>query len=331
MSAILPSENSNRNNNKGRINKSSNIEKYSFLYHFLPHPHHKTRAKLLSHSALFVYSCLLVLTMGVFRIIPKIAPGVLGYASNINTRDLLNLTNEQRTKNGLKTLRLNPKLTKAAEKKAQDMFKNNYWAHVSPAGTEPWDFILAENYDYYYAGENLAKNFNTSKEAMSAWVESPSHQENLLNRNYDEIGFGVVNGVLEGYETTLVVQLFGRPRDASLLASAQDEKKLLEQISPLSVEKGKVFSRPTAQVNKASFVEKPVFAGEVLPVINPATATKSISILFGSFVAVLLGLDIWYSKKKSIPKFTGHTFAHLTFLILTLVGVWFVLSPGKIL
>ena len=325
MSVILPSRNSNRNNNKGRINKSSNINKYSFVYHFLPHPEHRVRAKLLSHSALFVYSCLLLLTISVFKFVPKVAPGVLGYSSNINIRDLFNNTNNERTKNGLSTLRLNSGLTAAAEKKAHDMFKNNYWAHVSPSGLEPWSFILAEKYDYSYAGENLAKNFNTSKEVVQAWISSSSHRENMLNNNYDEIGFAVVNGVLEGYETTLVVEFFGKPRDSSLIASAFDEQKLLDKLSPSTAAPSPVqaFKVPSIVVN--------VTSGEVLPVFDVASVSKYISLIFGGFVVLLLALDIWYSKRKSIFKFTGHTFAHLTFLILALLGVWFVLVPGKIL
>ena len=319
MSVILPRRNSNSNNNKGRINKSSNIEKYAFVHHFLPHPNRKVRAKLLSHSALFIYSCLLLLIIGVFKIVPKVAPGVLGYSSNINIRDLFNNTNNERGKNGLNKLRLSAELTAAAEKKARDMFKDNYWAHVSPTGTEPWSFILTEKYDYSYAGENLAKNFNTSSEVVQAWMDSSSHRENMLSTNYDEIGFAVVNGVLEGYETTLVVEFFGRPRDSSLIASVYDEQKLLDKLSPFPIP---IVVTPSVQAFKTL---------SVLPVFDVVSVSKYISLIFGGFVALLLALDIWYSKRKSILKFTGHTFAHLTFLILALLGVWFVLVPGKIL
>jgi uncharacterized protein YkwD len=72
----------------------------------------------------------------------------------------------------------------------------------SPDGTEPWDFILGEKYDYIYAGENLAKNFSTFDDVVEAWYNSPSHKENLLNKNYTEMGFAIVNGELNGYETT---------------------------------------------------------------------------------------------------------------------------------
>ena len=79
---------------------------------------------------------------------------------------------------GLDSLRLNPTLTAAAKRKAEHMFAENYWAHISPTGVEPWYFILDSGYDYSYAGENLAKNFNTSKEVVAAWYQSPTHRDN---------------------------------------------------------------------------------------------------------------------------------------------------------
>ena len=300
------------------------IEKYQFLEHFLPHPVTKTRAKLLQHRALITYALVLIFFMILFQILPKFAPGVLGYASNINVSDLLNDTNQVRNENGLKTLRLNPELTEAAQKKAEHMFANNYWAHIAPDGTTPWDFVLAESYDYSYAGENLAKNFNNSDSVVEAWINSPSHKENLLSTNYDEIGFAVVNGVLDGYETTLVVQMFGRPRDATQLATVFEEKNLLTSIqeNKTTVPTSREVQIPIAQ---------PQQPPEILPAIEITTAYRSITFLVVTFLVTLLSLDIWYSKRKAIPKISGNAFAHIIFLTLMVVGVWFALTPGRIL
>ena len=49
-------------------------------------------------------------------------------------------------------------LQEAAEKKAQDMIENNYFAHTSPQGKTPWHWVEESGYDYRYAGENLAIN-----------------------------------------------------------------------------------------------------------------------------------------------------------------------------
>lgn len=327
---------------------SNSIQKYQFIHHFVPHPVHRTRATLLSHHALIFYSFLLVLFLGLMRFIPVVAPGVLGYASDINVNELLSETNNVRKQHGLKPLVLNPELSSAAEKKAAHMFKEDYWAHVSPSGVKPWDFILDSGYDYSYAGENLAKNFDNSDQVVVAWYKSPSHRENLLNDKYDEIGFAVVNGVLEGYETTLVVQMFGKSRTPIVAQNPNDN----EVVEPLPSELVDVSAAPQSvpenipsglelidgtQLNNE---ESPLASPAVLPISNPGRTSVAFdvssisSILLGvflSFISVLLALDIWYSKKKGIPKLSGHTLAHLMFLIIVLGSVWLTLSPGSII
>lgn len=306
------------------------IEKFQFVYNFLPHPENKKRAHLISNKAIIVYCLLIVISTAIIRVVPTFFPGVLGYASNISTKDLLNYTNNKRSEAGVSNLILNPKLTEAAQQKAKNMFEKGYWAHVAPDGTDPWDFILGQKYDYIYAGENLAKNFSNSKEVVQAWYNSPSHKSNLLSANYDEVGFAVVNGVLNGYETTLVVQMFGRPREPSMLASVNDENTILErENSSSAVEPVK----GTALVAEKTVGEKTqgVFATQTNPKIDVTVATKSLSLIFGGFVSLLLAIDLWYSKKKGINKFNGQTFAHLAVLLVVIVSVWFVLQPGVII
>lgn len=313
-------------------------EKYQFMYHFLPHPVHRTRARLLSHQAFSFYTLLLLAILLLVRTIPMVLPGVLGYASDIQVDKLLNETNNIRAQNGLGTLRINDALSQAAYNKAQSMFEEDYWAHVSPSGKEPWDFILTEGYDYSYAGENLAKNFNGSEEVVVAWYNSPSHRENLLNPNYEEIGFAVVNGNLEGYDTTLVVQMFGKSRAAVLLDTSTsggenqvpstsdlaDTKPAESQVIPLDL-KVDSSSRTTTVLSSSSLSYKPSLY------IDINVLSRVILISFTAFIGVLLVLDVWYSKKKSVPKLTGHTLAHLGFLLLVLGSVWLSMSPGRIL
>jgi len=297
------------------------IEKYQFLHHFLPHPDTKKRAKFLSHQALALYLFVLVAAAGFLKLLPVVAPGVLGYSSNITIVDLLNETNGMREEHGLERLRLNPELTNAATEKARHMFAHDYWAHIAPDGTEPWDFILTQEYDYSYAGENLAKSFNTSDEVVEAWFRSPTHKDNLLNPHYTEIGFAVVNGVLDGYETTLVVQMFGRPRDLTQVATVLEEEALLEQLAP----EVPVGAAPATQIAGVPVSE------EILPAVDVTQATRTITLVVGGFLFVLLALDIWYTKRKAIPKVTGHAYMHILILSMTLVGVWFALTPGRVL
>ena len=72
------------------------IEKFQFVYHFLPHPNKKKRASLLSQRAIFIYCVVLLVLIGLFKVIPKYLPGVLGYASNISVNELFSSTNIKR-------------------------------------------------------------------------------------------------------------------------------------------------------------------------------------------------------------------------------------------
>jgi len=105
-------------------------------------------------------------------------------------------------------------LDAAAKQKAEDMFQNNYFSHFSPTGVSPWYWINKSGYNYHYAGENLAMNFIDSEEVVRAWLNSPGHRENLLNKNYQDIGIAVLPADFskQGINQPIVVQLFGSPQ-----------------------------------------------------------------------------------------------------------------------
>ena len=169
------------------------------LHHWLvPHEGNNHRAKALHTEALFAYVLLLaVFNLGIKFFHTK-APDVLGYATDIRVEQLLASTNAKRAEAGLDALTLNGTLSQAAAAKAADMLANNYWAHNSPLGKTPWDFIISAGYRYTLAGENLAKNFQTSSGVVDAWMNSPTHKANIFKAGYREVGFAVVNGVLAG-------------------------------------------------------------------------------------------------------------------------------------
>ncbi len=316
-------------------------------HHILPNHKTKTRATFLSQHFLAFYAMALFVLIHALNFIPKVAPGVLSYASNISFNDLYTETNKIRQEQGLAQLKTNDKLSAAAYKKAQHMFKNNYWAHVSPDGTEPWYFILNENYDYVYAGENLAKNFNNSRDVVEAWYKSPSHRENLLNPNYDEIGYAVVNGVLDGYQTTLVVQMFGKSKQPSYSASSDNVQGTdtipseNEQTAQIPVEQPTVAEIPEdtdikeyAQPNvpqQAPYQEEIVVYKPLLTIKDVTAFNQTVSIAFGGFLVSLLSLDFWYSRRKTILKPTGHTLAHIMFLTILVISILVLIKPGVIL
>lgn len=282
-----------------------------FTHLFFPHESNNHRPKTLHPSVIVFYIVLLLLFQLSFRLIKFSRPDVLGFATDINTEKLLNLTNLARAQNGLDSLRLDPDLSKAAQAKANDMFSKNYWAHNAPDGTTPWFFINNSGYKYVYAGENLARDFNNSETLVSAWMASVSHKDNLLRKEYQDIGFAVVNGKLFGEETTLVVQMFGS-RQPSYLAA-----------KPVNVStSAAMIATPAAGVSGISISR--------IPLINFFSTSKNMASILTLMLLGVLTVDGVYVWKKKIARITGHNSAHLLFLLAILGALWFT-SQGVIL
>jgi len=132
-------------------------------------------------------------------------------SSNISAQAILNDTNQSRATANLQSLNLNKQLSTAAQIKANDMAKNNYWSPISPTGKSPWQIIKSTGYQYKYAGENLAYGFSDSKTLTNAWLNSNNHRLNILNSSFDDIGIGVAvapNFQNQGTQT-IVVALYG--------------------------------------------------------------------------------------------------------------------------
>jgi len=120
----------------------------------------------------------------------------------------LDIVNKERVVNGKAALNWNEDLAKSAEDKLDDMFNNQYFDHISQDGTTAWKFVLAEGYDYKYAGENLGIDFSNVTEVFDAWKKSPTHYENIMSDKFNEYGFAQKEGVYEGKNTVMYVQIF---------------------------------------------------------------------------------------------------------------------------
>jgi uncharacterized protein YkwD len=154
-----------------------------------------------------------------------ITPGALKVKSDLvydakdvrlSIKDVITETNRSRTENGgLQSLKENSKLDLSAQLKLQDMFKQQYFEHVSPDGVGVSDLGNKVSYEYIVIGENLALgNFKNGKALVDAWMASPGHRANILNAKYTEIGVAVGHGVYKGQDIWLAVQHFGLPRSA---------------------------------------------------------------------------------------------------------------------
>lgn len=157
---------------------------------------------------------LTILTMLLFLTVSL--PAVEAKEPVLTGSNLLSLLNQDRQKNGLSPLQGNPMLERAAYAKARDILANNYFAHTSPAGITPWDFIKNEGFIYKFAGENLAINYSSAYDLENDFLKSPSHRDNLLSPLFSEVGIAVVSGISNGQPAIVTVQMFGSPATANL-------------------------------------------------------------------------------------------------------------------
>lgn len=192
------------------------------LKHWLvPHKHNNHRPHLIRAHGLAIMAVLIIGVQITANVLLRPAHmRVLSYATDITPVELLNQTNQQRAAAGLPAFKLDARLNQSAGLKAGNMFAENYWAHVSPSGIQPWHWFTQAGYTYKYAGENLAKDFDNTSGVVQGWMNSPGHRANILNANYTDIGFAVQNGTLVGGETTLVVAHYGATSQAPAPATA---------------------------------------------------------------------------------------------------------------
>ena len=138
---------------------------------------------------------------------------------------LVDLANGDRSSQSLGALTISPVLVAAAQAKADDEAAKGYFAHVAPDGKDSWYWFKLVGYKFNYAGENLAVDFSDSADVNTAWMNSPSHRENIMNGHYTEIGIATAQGLYQGHPTTFVVQMFGTPSAAAAAVAITEESK----------------------------------------------------------------------------------------------------------
>ena len=128
-----------------------------------------------------------------------------GPTANASATSLANaalcLVNQERTSRGLKPLKANRRLSKAAVKHARDMNLKGYFSHESANGATFVDRIRKTGYVkprlFPSLGEDLAwgsGTLGTPREIVQGWMDSPGHRANILSRKFREAGMGVAFG-----------------------------------------------------------------------------------------------------------------------------------------
>jgi uncharacterized protein YkwD len=124
---------------------------------------------------------------------------------------IVDLTNLERTREGLSTLRMEPRLSRAAQLQAEQMARTGRLDHVLADAQypRPEDRLAAAGYPWQAYAENLAFGYSDARTAVEGWMNSPGHRANIVGTAYTEIGAG---HAFDASGRPYYAEVFGRPR-----------------------------------------------------------------------------------------------------------------------
>lgn len=119
---------------------------------------------------------------------------VRAYNMDALENQVLALINAERLSRGLSALAADGQLSFAAKFHSGQQAKRGLAAHAlggvtAPTPSSRLDYAGYDAWNLY--GENVAVGFTSASEVVTAWMNSPPHQANILSANFTEIGIGV--------------------------------------------------------------------------------------------------------------------------------------------
>ena len=98
------------------------------------------------------------------------------------------LVNQYRAEAGLSPVKYSAELSKAAQTRAFEIEKS--FSHTRPDGRYFSTVLKDHGISYNYAGENIAWGQKSPEEVVTAWMNSPGHRANILNKSFTKLGVG---------------------------------------------------------------------------------------------------------------------------------------------
>ncbi|MFB5663966.1 CAP domain-containing protein [Alteribacillus sp. HJP-4] len=117
-------------------------------------------------------------------------------------QEVIELTNQEREKEGLAPLESYSELSDVARTKSEDMRDAGYFDHNSPNYGSPFDMMQQFGIEYQGAGENIAAGQSSPEEVVDGWMNSPGHKENIMKSDFTHIGVGHAEGGSYGHYWT---------------------------------------------------------------------------------------------------------------------------------
>lgn len=245
-------------------------------------------------------------------------------------RQIMELTNKFRAEKLIYPLTDSGLLERSSQAKADDMSMNSYFSHTFKS-KNVGDWLESVDYNYEFAGENLAVGFSSANEILEAWKASPTHLANLIDTDFTEFGVGLAGGVYEGYPSVFVAQHFAKPQKEI----AEKEDKMIGPISSVlgmkednststleseeQIEESTIVSSPVVGANGPTPVEKYIYAKNFFkPITRIFDVSEKIYLGAMIFFMIVLGINIFVEIKKQHP----HVIMQTTGLIWLLFLFW---------
>jgi len=105
--------------------------------------------------------------------------------------EVFRLSNIERANYGAPSLGRVTRLTDVALLRAREIREPNQFSHTRPDGREFHTAFMDIGLAADIVGENIAEGYTGPAEVVKAWMESPDHRANLLNRDFGNLGVGV--------------------------------------------------------------------------------------------------------------------------------------------
>ena len=135
--------------------------------------------------------------VGFLALLILLIPVTAAQASRLTSSEvsLLRTMNGVRASHGLRPLRVDFHLVRAARGHSADMMRHQYFAHGSVAGR-----VLSAGAHGPLFGEDLAWATGiTANWVVGAWLASPRHRAILLRRGFSRVGIGYAFGSFIGH------------------------------------------------------------------------------------------------------------------------------------
>ena len=278
-----------------------------FQEYFIPSESNEHKPKILRTKSLaIIVLALIIVKMSVAGYLFFICPNQ-ARMSELISNQILELINTERKSNGGSGLSSNSELNSAALSKAQDMVDKEYFAHESPDGRMPWNFINRSEYAYLFAGENLAMNFSSAQSAHNALMLSETHKKNILNKRYSDVGLAVLTGTIDGKKTNVLVQIFGSTSSTKLAVATVESNPVVQKqtatLPPSIVKKTAPMESP--QVKSEKVEPEPSYAeaseGRQKNLISEEIKDTSSQNKIQNIAPEIKPSSVLNTKKKAIP------------------------------